>query len=416
MPTRFRTQGGYSTGPPALQKVYNSAGTQTSTYTWSPGGLSGQTKSIEDVVTPNFAKLRRQGSIVMNPLVMDTDTQGNTGTGFIKVGPHASWSNGWVTIEGDMSTSVESALGSAMSLESDADMVKAMAIINAYANLNSAPILGGEILGTLSETISMLRRPFSRSLELLAKIAKKRQRILKSVRSSTKASADAWLEYRYGWRPIILDGMEIMRQAGVIQSRLVKARHVARGAAVRERSFTKPVSSAIFSSAYHAEGTLTLTEKVRSSVGIIYSMRAQSNYERVARTLGLTARDLPSTVWELMPWSFVGDWFVNTGDWIQAIMPRDDVSIQSSWRTTVIDDSHTLSGGRLSRTLYNPTTTYNGTWNGRYHWHNQVTREVNPSLPSTPVLIRKSLSVNRTVDALCLSVGQIGRLLSKLRH
>jgi hypothetical protein len=50
-----------------------------------------------------------------------------------------------------------------------------------------------------------------------------------------------------------------------------------------------------------------------------------------ARDFGLT--ELPLTAWELVPFSFVVDWFVNIGDWLEALTPKLGIKILSEGYT-----------------------------------------------------------------------------------
>jgi hypothetical protein len=42
---------------------------------------------------------------------------------------------------------------------------------------------------------------------------------------------------------------------------------------------------------------------------------------------GLHLSNLPSSIWEAIPFSFVADWVINLGDWIRAVTPKAGVKI-----------------------------------------------------------------------------------------
>jgi hypothetical protein len=65
------------------------------------------------------------------------------------------------------------------------------------------------------------------------------------------------------------------------------------------------------------------------------SVRTGILYELDHRDVfGLSFKEIPITAWELVPYSFVIDWFVNAGDYIQAVTPKLGVKVLGSWSTT----------------------------------------------------------------------------------
>jgi hypothetical protein len=67
-------------------------------------------------------------------------------------------------------------------------------------------------------------------------------------------------------------------------------------------------------------------------------IRAMSLDEYIATKLtqsGITMKGLISTPWELVPYSFVVDWFVNVGDYINALIPSPLYNQLVSGLTTV---------------------------------------------------------------------------------
>jgi len=55
------------------------------------------------------------------------------------------------------------------------------------------------------------------------------------------------------------------------------------------------------------------------------------DYKVGANTYGLSLRDIPGSAWELLPWSFVVDFFFNVGSYVEAIVPSGNVSALASW-------------------------------------------------------------------------------------
>jgi hypothetical protein len=415
--SRTRSTGGFAISDSVVQKSYNTSNQLTGTYVWSGGGQIGSKKTIIDEVTANYARRRAAGEIILNPFTLTVQVDQHTSSGSITVGMHPNW--GRQTITGDIGMVVEGTLGAATNaLASDVDAHCSIAVIEAHKTMNSSAILSGEILGTIGQTVSMLRRPFRSATDLLYRTIKRRDWHL-GRKSGTllKANANAWLETRYGWRPLIGDSIEIMHMTDKVRQNVFDKNHVARGSSRgKERSLSQPITCSLFSGNYTAKGTMTRTRIDRAHAGIIFRQRRTSVATQVAQSLGLSGRSIPATVWELTPWSFVADWFVNVGPWIEASVPRPDIQVMGSWVTSISNTTLNLSGGTLTRTLSNPSATYTGSWNSVGHSVNTVKRVVNPAIPSTPVATIRPLSLQQQVDALSLSVGKISQLLRAIRH
>lgn len=407
---RSRSTGGFATAQPMYQETFDYySGKRTGWYTWYPGGPVGIFKKIDDVVTPNYYKRKRRGELILNDFSISTETAGHTSSGLMEF-THPNW--GRVRIIGDIGGYVENQVGNSELALPGLDQI---ALIKATAKMKETPVLGGEILATLGQTISMLKRPFGSSLELIAKIERRKKFWLgKKAYNAAQAGAKAWLETRYGWKPLIGDAQSIMRTATKSRLSLSEVR-VARASAKDERTLIETVDTYICSNSYRVRGTKTRTIKVRASAGIFYRLLPIDQGEAVLRQLGLHGQNVPSTVWELIPLSFVVDWFVNAGLWITAITPRSDIQTLGNWVTKVTDTTYDLSGGSMTRQMSNPTATYSGTWNPVSHKGNYVSRKVNQSLALTPLLLNRPLSIAHQIDGISLLLGKINQGLRRLR-
>lgn len=122
-----------------------------------------------------------------------------------------------------------------------------------------------------------------------------------STRSGPKALANNWLEFHFGWRPLIKD---VFDACDVLQSEIPLESISGSGSA-----------STSVSTATDANG-VTRHFNVTSRVRIQAKVRFDNPNLGLATQLGLTN---PAVVaWELVPFSFVVDWFVNVGDFLQS--------------------------------------------------------------------------------------------------
>jgi hypothetical protein len=111
--------------------------------------------------------------------------------------------------------------------------------------------------------------------------------------------ANAWLELQYGWLPLLKDAKSAAEMlAKQLEFPLVATYRVKRRKAVP----LSAVSSAFTGSAGYRETRGQLIARVSEG--------------NVAQLVGLL--DPASVAWELLPWSFVADWFMPIGDYLSA--------------------------------------------------------------------------------------------------
>jgi hypothetical protein len=108
-----------------------------------------------------------------------------------------------------------------------------------------------------------------------------------------------WLEMQYGWLPLVSDAYEAAKAFEAI-SQGRSARIVAK---IR---YQVPYNGSAIPSQYTCAGWTTNLKK------IVYLMEEELSF---GRSLGLT--DPLSVVWEIIPYSFVVDWFLPVGTYLE---------------------------------------------------------------------------------------------------
>jgi len=190
---------------------------------------------------------------------------------------------------------------------------------------------GGIFLGELREAIHGIRHPL-RSLYFgmfdYLKAARRRAATGKIRRIPTingrraaiigKVVSDTWLEFSFGWLPLLNDidnGMQLlsyMTQRGPVE-------HIVGSAT--DTSVTTPVGG-LFScgyDTYYLQERNTVTTKVKYTGGLRATLdNATSGF--TMKDAGLSLRDVVPTIWELIPYSFLIDYFVNVGQVLDASM------------------------------------------------------------------------------------------------
>ena len=182
------------------------------------------------------------------------------------------------------------------------------------------PLQGGVFLGQLGKTLEQIRHPAKtlrqgvRDFVLHAKKRAKKE----SRHSFKKVLADTWLETQYGWRPLLSDIRGANDALKDLAARPSLEMKVVRGVADQ----VTPLGST--TGDYDVFGQsivgVSITSKVTFSVmyraGI--ALQSPSTLTMNATTLGFDPSNFVPTVWELVPWSFLIDYFTNIGEVLNA--------------------------------------------------------------------------------------------------
>lgn len=212
------------------------------------------------------------------------------------------------------------------------------ALNTAYGNINAASL---ELLTMVAEgksTISHLVSVVARLAKLIgnirrgniASIAPKTWKKFKSgsfgastLVTSPKVAGDAWLEARYAWTPLVLDAVAaVSLLSGTDRSDRMTFRGKDSDSTSRDISYMWTEGGLRFS----LTGLLTEDHTVR--VGHLCESRFDSP---LAADLGLF--NIVGTIKELIPWSFVVEWFVNLSGFIYRLNPSPAYVILASWAT-----------------------------------------------------------------------------------
>jgi hypothetical protein len=317
----------------------------TTTSSWSGLGFTypqGEFRSISDVVVKNFRKRSAAGEVFVNPMSSLKTTRSVTLSARHHHLPYPA---------GTPSSSKQCTYKYEQSKTPDPDGLNAagaptghlspymgsvqnlinLASTTAAANVDNPTFHGATFIAELRETLGFLRNPlgaFNKQLEDY----RWRKRARKSLNHKTTGEyiRDNWLSYRYAVRPLVQD----IQNAAEAVARTVldnePLRQTARGYA-SESGETEQTGA--ISSLYDHTTRTVKTVSVRA--GILYEISRDPN------TFGMTVPDIPVALWEAIPYSFVADWFLNIGSFIQAISPVGGVKRLGSWTTVKTETSTT---------------------------------------------------------------------------
>lgn len=374
---------------------------------WLPPSYVGSIETCHDNVNPRFRGRISRGEIIMSDCSITRTTRS-----VIPGSVHRSVDN--YTLTGDLST-LWGVYG--IPNEPTTPVVESIEFLltKAYANMNESNLLIGEMAHSLGQTVQMLRRPFKGAVELLARMGKAKSRHLgKSAKSAARATANTWLEYRYGWQPLLLDGKAIIEAAEQKRSVQSVRRVVRAGSQGDESSSHEWLPTYQGDGAYSSSGSRVVTKKVRHDVGVLYEVKLGSFSDQIAKIAGNRACDLPATIWEVIPYSFVVDWFVNVGDWIRAITPTPGITPIGNWSTSIYE----YVDFRRAQCVWDfpigfPSYLFEGDFGGVSEKTFSYNRVCNQPLPTYPVARYNGKSWRHQADALALTAGSI---ISSLRE
>jgi hypothetical protein len=219
--------------------------------------------------------------------------------------------------------------------DSDLFRVEQQALKRFYAAVRLAQrqISGPTFLGELKETVGMLRRPlvsldrlFTKYLTHKSFVFQRRRYARRTVRNGREiardlvdVATDLWLEYSLGIKPLLNDTEDIARSV----ARLVnEIRHtVVRGYATDTFAYS---TASPYTRANYFRGWVQRRDYQQYECIYRGGIRASvydapfgflSNLQRI---IGFDASTFIPTLWELIPYSFVVDYFVNVGDVLEA--------------------------------------------------------------------------------------------------
>jgi hypothetical protein len=194
--------------------------------------------------------------------------------------------------------------------------------------------------------------------------------------SAAKEVAAENLAIQFGWAPIISDLAKLAEFQERYTRRVRELDRLYSGSGLKRRlelhNFNYESNSKASAYAYTIEGSYVYASYSRSvqckSWAVVRWKPTQApkkrpvNDELKQKLLGLTPSAIPSAAWELMPWSFLIDYFTDIGDYISLTNNHLLAQCQggsvmttkiqtTSWAPVSIHDgSITMSGGSIKRT------------------------------------------------------------------
>lgn len=298
----------------------------------------GMQESITDVVVPNFSRRRKAGEVFFNPYSSSKITVSATAGGLHHIrsnayscGPEYLYFNHKASGGYGLRLVFLGGFPSPLSLYSDSDLLPYRDDVATRVRASFATGSNNlfETIAEAGKTASMLVKPLQRIQAILANFDK-------GVRSNTRASvkssrqlSNEYLMYRYGIRPLMNDVEAII--AASINKRRGRARET-----WRARAETPTKESTVTSYVLHDYCKTTVTKTSSHFVELRGTVLGETDFN-ILTDFGFRSKGLFTLPIELIPYSFVGDWFLTLGDYLRSQAP----SLETSWLGACMTEKHT---------------------------------------------------------------------------
>lgn len=198
-------------------------------------------------------------------------------------------------------------------------------------------------------------------------------------RPKSQRFSDRWLELQYGWKPLLGSVYDAINVPSPNASRVVTAR----------KTFTRPFS---YNEGKATNGVyLDCNAQFNMAVTVSALITMTNSSLQAANAYGISNPAL--LAWELVPYSFVVDWFLPIGTWInaQTALSGIQVSNPSITTTSSYDISYQTKGGTG---LPSSTTIIPGTKREIYSKKERSLSIPHPSFPRPDFQLSTSHALN----------------------
>jgi len=414
MTLRTRTRGELSLfGTTSESNLYNSCNTSWVVDFTSGNCYVGDRSTMTDVVVPRFNARRNKGEIFFNPMSSRKESYSITGGNGIHVRrlethscsgiPRSAEfkfdSNEIVRVVTNLATRISPNYIPVARLINDSDM--SSAITEVATKVSSGR---GRSDSNLSEDIA----EFDKSLGMLSSINHDIKNALTRVPSKMIGSAaNIYLLARYGLKPLFGSASSIVQSFGQITERV---RRTTRSQIV----LNDTQNSSLIQTGTYADRNVLSVDK---HTIVLRGVSLDEFITSAAYEAGFHLKGLLTLPWELVPYSFVVDWFANVGDFIGALTPTPNFNQLGSCLTvrSIRESSYTLvgatvhPGGGYNYELLEPPS---GSAHGRIETFSRV------ALPNPGLVIKNDFrlsNITRALDSVALVSQQLLRIMKPIR-
>lgn len=180
-----------------------------------------------------------------------------------------------------------------------------------------------EAVGMIESRVKQITR-FTRKLRKLDLVGAARELGIskpKGARKTAKSFGDLWLEYHFGWEPLVQDiGSAVKRLSEPPPKHIIRGKGQGDSISDVHTYLTSPVGVG--------------HRKITSHYTVLYQALAECTSPLLASANDLGFVNPLSVAWELVPFSFVVDWFANVGQVLNACTDMLGYSITNSFSSS----------------------------------------------------------------------------------
>lgn len=332
MRTRTTSIGGFD-NLTRIQKTRSCSATAPITTTnlnSYPGGYR-SVKTVTDVEIPNFRALRRcQGWLPFNPCVIVTEEESITRTvGHWQSRPSACAAVPWTTrVDGSWTPTGYDYL----TVPPPNETVMQYVVNSAVANMRSATLDALTTLAELKDVLRLYKHAIDVTDEIWSQFPRKgkQPRTWRGLRKEIARAGDHWLAYRYGWTPAVLALQDAIKAYNDLRRGIVEGRSQNIEDLTNSNTVVGSEDQGSRRASWQYDRTVLGSRTYRGyAVGGVNSYRGDFGFDPLV------------TAYELIPYSFVLDWFFQVGTWLEAVSPfaggecySSGVSIKTSYVST----------------------------------------------------------------------------------
>jgi len=193
--------------------------------------------------------------------------------------------------------------------------------------------LKGLNVGEFARELGLTERAKTKIVKTWVRMNKGKQFSLKSegrrrqYELNSKFVSQTWLEYSYGWKPLLKD---VYDHAEALAATVVEREYVMREAKAKHYTEKRVVTDLpIWDQPWWSRRRQS-SDQQWQAMEVRYSISPGA--VQAVRAFGLT--NPLEVAWELVPFSFVADWFIPLGDAIKALTATQGLTFHSGWKTT----------------------------------------------------------------------------------
>lgn len=299
-------------------------------------------RTMTDVVTPNFHKISKTGGIVNSPMsqnivtVIEPVCRADIGYENLLycsgIGKRlASKTRYYGPCNFTIATKPLSLKYSTMTPLTSSEIAASIdrASASAYASIDHTDVLAFACVAEAEKTVKGIATLLMKVYKVYKRLRRWQYKALLRDAKRVGVYADLYMQARYELRPLYYDAIGLI-DAFKHVSPVVGSRETFRGF---DRISKSLVNDYKFDHTYGTAFNLKCPCILRSSVVHEVTCRAGVLTQFMGSPLGnaFGVQAIPETIWELIPFSFIIDWFTNVGTVVAAWSPNVESKYLASW-------------------------------------------------------------------------------------